>query len=67
MRDEPEISRRSHSTARGASCGQPQGVHVTHSRAEARALADRLFLFEKGGLREVPPASLQPESLDFRG
>lgn len=34
-------------------------LHVTHSRAEARALADRLFLFDKGGLREVPPASLQ--------
>ncbi len=33
-------------------------LHVTHSRAEARALADRLFLFDKGGLREALPASL---------
>jgi len=27
-------------------------LHVTHSRAEARALADRLFVFDKGVLRE---------------
>jgi ABC-type sulfate/molybdate transport systems ATPase subunit len=30
-------------------------LHVTHSRAEARALADRLFVFDKGGLREGCP------------
>jgi len=29
-------------------------LHVTHSRAEARALADRLFVFDKGVLRESP-------------
>jgi molybdate/tungstate transport system ATP-binding protein len=29
-------------------------LHVTHSRAEAQALADRLFLFECGTLREAP-------------
>ena len=34
-------------------------LHVTHSRAEARALADRLFLYEQGALREVPAASLR--------
>jgi ABC-type sugar transport system ATPase subunit len=34
-------------------------LHVTHSRAEARALADRLFVFEQGALREAPPASLR--------
>jgi ABC-type sugar transport system ATPase subunit len=28
-------------------------LHVTHSRAEAKALADRLFVFEGGTLREV--------------
>src|SRR5688500_11058676 len=33
-------------------------LHVTHSRAEARALADRLFLFDQGKLREVPPGGL---------
>lgn len=37
-------------------------LHVTHSRAEARALADRLFLFEQGSLREVPPSSLRDET-----
>jgi ABC-type sulfate/molybdate transport systems ATPase subunit len=37
-------------------------LHVTHSRAEARALADRLFLFDKGSLREAPPASLRDDS-----
>lgn len=31
-------------------------LHVTHSRAEAKALADRLFQFEAGALREVPLA-----------
>jgi molybdate/tungstate transport system ATP-binding protein len=36
-------------------------LHVTHSRAEARALADRLFVFDKGGLREGPPAGLREE------
>ena len=39
-------------------------LHVTHSRAEARALADRLFVFDKGGLREGPPASLRDETAD---
>jgi len=33
-------------------------LHVTHSRAEARALADRLFVFDKGGLREGAPAEV---------
>jgi ABC-type sugar transport system ATPase subunit len=37
-------------------------LHVTHSRTEARALADRLFVFEKGALLDVPPASLQDQS-----
>ena len=37
-------------------------LHVTHSRAEARALADRLFVFDKGGLREGPPASRRDET-----
>lgn len=37
-------------------------LHVTHNRAEARALADRLFLFEQGSLREVPAASLRDEA-----
>lgn len=37
-------------------------LHVTHSRAEARALADRLFVFDQGGLREVTPASLRDEA-----
>lgn len=36
-------------------------LHVTHSRAEARALADRLFLFDGSGLREDHPASLYAE------
>ena len=36
-------------------------LHVTHSRAEARALADRLFIFDKGGLRESLPASLRDD------
>jgi ABC-type sugar transport system ATPase subunit len=39
-------------------------LHVTHSRAEARALADRLFVFDKGGLREEPPAPLGDETAD---
>jgi molybdate/tungstate transport system ATP-binding protein len=39
-------------------------LHVTHSRAEARALADRLFVFDKGGLREGPPATLRDETAD---
>lgn len=37
-------------------------LHVTHSRAEARALADRLFVFDKGELREGTPASLRDET-----
>jgi ABC-type sugar transport system ATPase subunit len=36
-------------------------LHVTHSRAEARALADRLFVFDKGVLRESSPTSLRDE------
>lgn len=32
-------------------------LHVTHSQAEAKALADRLFQFEKGTLREVTSGS----------
>lgn len=32
-------------------------LHVTHSRSEARALADQLFRFEQG--------AVQPQSLDF--
>jgi ABC-type sugar transport system ATPase subunit len=28
-------------------------LHVTHSRAEAKSLADRLFVFEQGALREM--------------
>jgi ABC-type sugar transport system ATPase subunit len=34
-------------------------LHITHSRTEARALADRLFVFDTGVLRELPPGSLQ--------
>jgi ABC-type sugar transport system ATPase subunit len=36
-------------------------LHVTHSRAEARALADRLFVFEKGELRESSVAAVGDE------
>lgn len=36
-------------------------LHVTHSRAEARALADRLFVFDKGGLREGASPGLREE------
>lgn len=36
-------------------------LHVTHSRAEARALADRLLVFDTGVLREAPPSSLREE------
>ena len=39
-------------------------LHVTHSRAEARALADRLFVFDKGGLREELPTSLRDETAE---
>lgn len=39
-------------------------LHVTHSRAEARALADRLFVFDQGGLRESDPAGLRDEAAD---
>jgi ABC-type sugar transport system ATPase subunit len=31
-------------------------LHVTHSLTEARKLADRLFVLDKGGVREVPVA-----------
>lgn len=34
-------------------------LHVTHSRAEARALGDRVFLLDHGVLRELPPADLE--------
>ena len=34
-------------------------LHVTHSRVEARALADRLFVFEQGALREAPASALR--------
>jgi ABC-type sugar transport system ATPase subunit len=30
-------------------------LHVTHSLTEARRLADRLFVFERGAVREAPP------------
>jgi ABC-type sugar transport system ATPase subunit len=33
-------------------------LHVTHSRAEARALAEKLFVLESGKLCELPSASL---------
>jgi ABC-type sugar transport system ATPase subunit len=33
-------------------------LHVTHSRAEARALADKLFLLEAGRVREAPVEEL---------
>jgi molybdate/tungstate transport system ATP-binding protein len=36
-------------------------LHVTHSRAEARALADRVFVFDGGAPREAPPNSLRDE------
>lgn len=36
-------------------------LHVTHSRAEARALADRLFVFGQGTLSEISPSSLCDE------
>jgi ABC-type sugar transport system ATPase subunit len=39
-------------------------LHVTHSRAEARALADRLFVFEKGALRESDVGGLAGEPPD---
>jgi ABC-type sugar transport system ATPase subunit len=38
-------------------------LHVTHSRAEARALADRLFVFDRGTLRESPADSLRDEAV----
>jgi ABC-type nitrate/sulfonate/bicarbonate transport system ATPase subunit len=31
---------------------------VTHSRSEARLLADKLFVLEAGGVREEPVAQL---------
>ncbi|HXX94695.1 MAG TPA: ATP-binding cassette domain-containing protein, partial [Planctomycetota bacterium] len=34
-------------------------VHVTHSREEARRLADRVFLLEGGVVRETRPAELK--------
>jgi ABC-type sugar transport system ATPase subunit len=36
-------------------------LHVTHSRAEARALADRLFVFDKGTVRESHSGTLRDE------
>jgi ABC-type sugar transport system ATPase subunit len=42
-------------------------LHVTHSRAEARALADRLFVFEKGALRESDVGGLGGEPPDAGG
>jgi ABC-type sulfate/molybdate transport systems ATPase subunit len=42
-------------------------LHVTHSRAEARALADRLFVFEKGALRESAVGGLAGEPPDSGG
>ncbi len=30
-------------------------LHITHSRAEATRLADRLFVFDRGGVREEAP------------
>jgi ABC-type sugar transport system ATPase subunit len=34
-------------------------LHITHSRVEARALAEKLFVLESGKLSEQPLASLQ--------
>lgn len=34
-------------------------LHITHSRAEARSLAERLFVLESGQLSEQPLASLE--------
>ena len=34
-------------------------LHITHSRAEARSLAERLFVLESGQLRERPLTSLE--------
>lgn len=36
-------------------------LHVTHSREEARRLADRLFLLREGAVREISPAELEVE------
>jgi ABC-type nitrate/sulfonate/bicarbonate transport system ATPase subunit len=30
-------------------------LHITHSRSEATRLADRLFVFDRGGVREETP------------
>lgn len=42
-------------------------LHVTHSRAEARALADRLFVFDKGAVREASPDSLRDDPAGVGG
>jgi ABC-type sugar transport system ATPase subunit len=45
-----------HSVQKG--CGLTT-LHVTHSRAEARILAEKLFVLESGTLREQPLAQLE--------
>jgi len=44
-------------------------LHVTHSRAEAAALADRLLIVESGRLSERPVAALDqvPDDLLIAG
>jgi ABC-type sugar transport system ATPase subunit len=37
-------------------------LHVTHSLTEARRLADRLFILDPAGLREIPARESTPES-----
>jgi ABC-type sugar transport system ATPase subunit len=37
-------------------------LHVTHSLTEARRLADRLFILDEAGLREVPVTPQQPSA-----
>ncbi len=34
-------------------------LHVTHSRDEARRLAEKVFVVREGAVREMPPAELQ--------
>ena len=36
-------------------------VHVTHSREEARRLADKVFLLRSGAVREASPADLEEQ------
>lgn len=39
-------------------------LHITHSRSEARLLADKLFVIEEGRVREEPISSLDPAADD---